>query len=83
MFAIKPVIAAAIVLSSLSASAYAQGCRQLPRGEARQACREKNPNFVAREQRCRDEAAAMGLSDRNGHEHHAFRGVVKECMHRR
>ena len=83
MFAIKPVIAAAIVLSSLSASAYAQGCGQLPPGKARHACKEKNPNFEAREQRCKDEAAAMGLSDRKGHEHHAFRGVVKACMHRR
>ena len=54
---------AALLLCSLAPEAEAQSCASLPPGPQRFACAsEKNPNLVAKRERCKEEGRRIGLS---------------------
>ena len=57
------LLVAALLLCSLAAEAQAQACRDLPQGPQRFACASaKNPNLVAKLDRCKEEGRRIGLS---------------------
>jgi hypothetical protein len=77
---IRKLIAVSLVLGGTSAQA--QNCKKYPPGPARFQCAQANhPEVVAKKERCRGEAQAMGL-------HGTMRDPVRRqymqaCMQRR
>jgi hypothetical protein len=75
-------IALALAAVLLSSAANAQNCEQYNPGPQRFACLSaKNPWWIAKRERCKQEAANMGLRVRGGGG--ALAGYMEACMKRR
>jgi hypothetical protein len=78
------MIAAALVV--MASSAHAEDCRQYPPGPTRFECATRNhPGVADKLERCKEEAAQMGLKPRGGAAGGGggMRPYVQACMHRR
>jgi hypothetical protein len=79
-FLFAPVLGIAAFAASAS---FAEDCKQYPKGPERFSCMSRqNPGFTDKQERCKQEAAKMGLRDQNGPGGNAMMGYVHACMNR-
>src|SRR5262249_19343689 len=77
---IRILLAATLALGGLSTAARAQNCIQYPAGPQRFQCASRaHPQFLAKRERCQEEARAQGLSTNNGSKMGRY---VQSCMQR-
>ena len=76
-------IVLAMVLAAMfcSTGVLAQDCAGIPPGPAKKACLEANPRFLAKEEKCKQEATQQGLRRERGSS--AQGEFIMACMQRR